>query len=332
MIFVLGLLWLLAIGVPLFALFGAAGLGLFLDSRAGSWEAVAIDVFGAQLAESPSLMTIPLLTFAGCVLAAAQTPQRLLALGRAWLGWTPPWLAAVVWLVGALLTTFLGRSSTAAIAVMLLPVLVRMDPRTAETRPRRSRDAFAFAAAWGALQHARWELTIPLVLVAAQALGAERLHEAAAITALYVLTIAAAVQREITLARDLPAVALETVLLVGAVLAVVATAIGFDAWLVQTDLLAGLLTWLDVMIPSSFAFVLVANGLLVGLSLLTGVYSALLLLAPLLLPVAQHYQLDPYRLAAVFALNAELARFIWPPRPARRAEQEPQPEREPLPV
>ena len=54
--------------------------------------------------------------------------------------------------------------------------------------------------------------------------------------------------------------------------------------------------------------------------------------SPLLLPLAQHYQLDPYRIAIVFALNAELGRFIWRPQGPGQGEQPEQPEQEPLPA
>ena len=83
------------IGLPLFALFGGAALALFLSLPEGAWASPAIDVFSANFAESPSLMTIPLFTFAGFMLAEAKTPIRLINLSRVWLGWMPGGLAIV---------------------------------------------------------------------------------------------------------------------------------------------------------------------------------------------------------------------------------------------
>ena len=71
------------IGLPLFALFGGAALALFMSLPEGAWASPAIDVFSANFAESPSLMTIPLFTFAGFMLAEAKTPIRLINLSRA---------------------------------------------------------------------------------------------------------------------------------------------------------------------------------------------------------------------------------------------------------
>jgi C4-dicarboxylate transporter DctM subunit len=89
MIFALMLVLLALIGVPLFALLGAATLSFYLDQPEGMWTSGTFEVLGGQFASSPSLMTIPLLAFSACVLAEPGAARRLSALRRAWLGWLP---------------------------------------------------------------------------------------------------------------------------------------------------------------------------------------------------------------------------------------------------
>jgi TRAP-type C4-dicarboxylate transport system permease large subunit len=323
-IFVLALVWLAAIGLPLFALFGAASLGLFLDAPGGFWEALATDVFGAKLGDSPSLMTLPLLLFTGCLLAESAAPQRLLELARGWLGWMPRAFAIASWFGCALLTTFSTGTAVAAVAVLLLPAVVRLHGRANELEARAqaaaheasgvTRRTFVASEAWRALIAAKWELALPVVLIGSQLLGSLRWHEAAALAGLYALLIEGAVHRDVELGRALPRVAGDTVTIAGVALAVVITAIGLNAWLLQADVQARWLTWMDASLPSPIAFVLLINALLVAASVTTSVYTALLIIVPLAMPLADHYQVDPYRLAIVFLLNAELGRFIWPAR------------------
>jgi C4-dicarboxylate transporter, DctM subunit len=125
-IFVTGLALLALVGVPVFALLGAAALALFLDMPDGSWSSVAVDVFGPKFAQNPALTAIPLFTFAGYVLVEAGTPRRMVRLARAWFGWMPGGLAVVCLLASAFFASFTGGSGITIVAVggLLLPALV----------------------------------------------------------------------------------------------------------------------------------------------------------------------------------------------------------------
>jgi tripartite ATP-independent transporter DctM subunit len=126
-ILAVALILLALIGAPLFTLFGAAAIALFLGMPEGSWASVAIDVFSAKFAENPSLMTIPLFTFAGYLLAESGMPMRLIEVSRAWLGWMPGGLAMVCLGASAFFTTFTGGSGITIVAVggLLLPTMLR---------------------------------------------------------------------------------------------------------------------------------------------------------------------------------------------------------------
>lgn len=123
----LSLVVLAFVGVPLFALFGGAGLVLFLSLPEGTWASPAIEIFSIKFADQPTLIAIPLFTFVGYLLAESGMPRRLIALSRAWLGWMPGSLAIVCLVVSAFFTTFTGGSGITIIAVggMLLPAMLK---------------------------------------------------------------------------------------------------------------------------------------------------------------------------------------------------------------
>jgi tripartite ATP-independent transporter DctM subunit len=126
-IVIVGLIVLAMIGAPLFCLFSAAAIAKFLEMPEGSMASVGIDVFSAKFAENPTLMTIPLFTFAGYLLAESGMPGRLIEASRAWLGWMPGGLAVVCLMASAFFTTFTGGSGITIVAVggLLLPTMLQ---------------------------------------------------------------------------------------------------------------------------------------------------------------------------------------------------------------
>jgi C4-dicarboxylate transporter DctM subunit len=126
-IVIVGLILLALIGAPLFCLFSAAAIAMFLGLPEGSWASVGIDVYSAKFAENPTLMTIPLFTFAGYLLAESGMPRRMIEMSRAWLGWMPGGLAIVCVGASAFFTTFTGGSGITIVAVggLLLPTMLQ---------------------------------------------------------------------------------------------------------------------------------------------------------------------------------------------------------------
>src|SRR5205807_8626461 len=122
----LGLLLVLlaTLGTPLFAVFG--GLAWFLFRAAGiDVSAIMIELY--RLASAPTLLPIPLFTLAGYVLAASQSPQRLVRCMQTLIGWLPGGLALMALCACAFFTAFTGASGVTIVALggFLLPVLLK---------------------------------------------------------------------------------------------------------------------------------------------------------------------------------------------------------------
>jgi C4-dicarboxylate transporter DctM subunit len=373
----IGIILLAMLGVPLFAVFGAASMSLFLSRPEGTWASVGIDVFGMKFADSPSLMMIPLFTFAGYMLAEAKTPYRLVRVSRAWFGWMPGSLAMVCLGTSAFFTTFTGGSGITIVAVggLLLPALV------SERYPYRfslgivttggslgllfppsvplimygiiaslagaglimnkvlvagiipgiivmivlaiyggiigakaevTRTKFDIKEALSSLWEIKWEAIIPIFLVGGLLLGLFRIHEASAFTAIYVLIIEVFVYRDIKIRKDLPRIIVQSMVMVGAILAILSTAIGFTGWMVQAQISDFLIEWMETIISSKWAFLLMINVFLLMVGMLMDVFTAIMVVVPLIIPIADAYGVDPYHMAIIFLLNLEIG-YLTPP-------------------
>ena len=121
------------------------------------------------------------------------------------------------------------------------------------------------------------------------ATGLLRVHEASAFTGLYVLLIEAFVYREISLSRDLPRIIRESMTLVGAILAILSTAIGFTGYLIQAQVPMKLLAAMQVFITSKFMFLLVLNVFLLIAGMVMEIFAAIFVVVPLIVPIATHF-------------------------------------------
>ncbi|MBC7171263.1 MAG: TRAP transporter large permease subunit, partial [Polyangiaceae bacterium] len=179
-------------------------------------------------------------------------------------------------------------------------------------KTKRPRTPFVLGEAISALSLAKWELLLPVVLLTGMFTGALRIHEAAAFTALYVLVIEVWVYKDISLREDLPRVIRESMTLVGAILAILALAIGFTAYLIQAGVPMMILDAMGSFITSPTMFLLVLNVFLLIVGMLMDIFSAIVVVVPLIIPIANEFGIDPYHLGVVFLLNLEIG-YLTPP-------------------
>jgi tripartite ATP-independent transporter DctM subunit len=142
--------------------------------------------------------------------------------------------------------------------------------------------------------------------------GLLRIHEAAAFTAIYTLIIEVFVYRDVSFRRDLPRIIRESMTLVGAILAILATAIGFTAFLIQARVPMLILDAMEGFIDSQVMFLIALNLFLIGVGMLMDIFSAIVVVVPLIVPIAERFGVDPYHLAIIFLLNLEIG-YMTPP-------------------
>ena len=157
-----------------------------------------------------------------------------------------------------------------------------------------------------------WELPLPAAVVGGIYLGAITVTEAATLTAAYVLAVEVLIRREVDLRRDLPGIVRNTGALVGAILLVVGAALALTNVLVDAQAPQRLLAAVTAHIEHPLLFLLALNGVLLVAGMLVDIFSAIVVLVPLIVPVAAALNIDPLHLGVVFLVNLEVG-YLTPP-------------------
>jgi tripartite ATP-independent transporter DctM subunit len=163
-----------------------------------------------------------------------------------------------------------------------------------------------------ALVAAKWELTLPLVPLGALASGLATPVEAAALTALYAFVVVALMHRDLRLGRDLPRVMAECGLMIGGILLILGVALSLTNYLVDSQVPERLAAWVSSVIQSRWLFLLTLNALLLVAGCVMDIYTAIVVLAPLVVPVGLAYGVNPIHLGVIFLANMELG-YLTPP-------------------
>ena len=164
------------------------------------------------------------------------------------------------------------------------------------------------AAAWGA----KWELLLPVVIVALFVTGFATMLETAAAALAYAVIVECFITRDIHVFKQLPEVLLKAAALMGAVLILLSVAMGLTSYLVDAQIPDMLLEWVKTNIHSQVLFLLALNGLLLVLGSVLEIYSAIIILAPIIAPMGVAFGVDPLHLGVIFLANLELG-FLFPP-------------------
>lgn len=369
LILALLLLLLALLGTPLFIVI--AVIALFAFSASGiDTSAVIVELF--RLASAPTLMAIPLFTFAGYVLAESNTPKRLVAISQALFGWIPGGLAIVVLVSCAVFTAFTGASGVTIVALggLLYPILIQ------ERYPERfalglvttsgslgllfppslpiilygvvasqsidqlfvagiipglllvvllslfsvrkgltagvPRTAFSTAKVWKAAREALWEIPLPFLIIGGIYGGIFTATEAAAVTAFYVLLVEVFIYRDLKLFTDIPRIMRESMLLVGGILIILATALGLTNYLIDEQVPMKILDFIEEIVDSRLLFLMLLNIFLIIVGMMMDIFSAIIVVVPLIIPIAQFYGVHPIHLGIIFLTNLEIG-YLTPP-------------------
>jgi len=195
---------------------------------------------------------------------------------------------------------------------LLLIVIVAVYGIRVGRREGSPRHAFSIQEAMRAAWAAKWELSVPALVVALFATGLATIVEAAAVAFAYAIVVECFVLHDIHPVRELPGVLLKAGVLCGSVLILLASALGLTSWLVDAQIPTALLAAVRAHITSPHLFLFVLNVVLLVLGSVLEIYSAIVILAPLVAPIGAAFGIDPVHLGVVFLANLELG-FLFPP-------------------
>lgn len=179
-------------------------------------------------------------------------------------------------------------------------------------RVRTEAGGFRLREAIAAIGAAKWELLLPVIVLVGIFGGFATLVEAAALTALYAFLIECFVYRDLDARRDTSRVVTECVTLVGGVLLILGVALGFTNYLIDAQIPERAVDWVRAHIESRWLFLLALNGFLLIVGCLLDIYSAILVVVPLITPMGEAFGIDPVHLGIIFLANLQLG-YLTPP-------------------
>ncbi len=368
-LYLIGILICAVCGAPLFIVMGGLALTLF-GSAGVDPQAVIIELY--RLASAPTLIAIPLFTFAGYLLAESKSPERLVALYRALFGWMPGGVAIAALISCAFFTSFNGASGVTIIALggLLYPILMKeryperfsmglittsgslglLFPPSlplilyavvakvnvdelflagivpgviiitllslysihSNIKHKSNRQSFSVEEVIKALKGAIWILPLPVIILGGIYGGIFTASEAAAVTVVYVLIVEALIHRDISIRKDIPRVAAQSMMLVGSVLVILGCALGLTNYLVDEQIPMKIIDLMRQFITSKLMFLMVLNVFLLIVGCLMDIFSATIVVVPLIVPIAMEFGVNPLHLGIIFLTNLEIG-YITPP-------------------
>ena len=177
---------------------------------------------------------------------------------------------------------------------------------------RIARPPFSGRAFRAALTGAAWELPIPILILGGIYSGFCTATEAAALTVVYVLLIKTVVFRELHLFRDLPNIMKESMQMVGGIMIILGAALAFTNYLVDAFIPMKILAFMEGLVETKIGFLIVLNIFLILVGCMMDIFSAILVVVPLIIPLADRFGVDPVHLGIIFLANLAIG-YNTPP-------------------
>jgi tripartite ATP-independent transporter DctM subunit len=170
---------------------------------------------------------------------------------------------------------------------------------------------FSWSEARTALWDARWEIPMPIFVLGGIYGGFFAVSEAAAATALYVLVMELFLYREIS-AKELPGIMQKSMVVVGGILLILGVSLAFTNFLVDAEVPTRLFEVIQGSVHDKLTFLILLNIILLVLGAILDIFSAIVIMVPLLLPIAIGYDIHPIHLGIIFLANMQIGYFTPP--------------------
>jgi len=171
--------------------------------------------------------------------------------------------------------------------------------------------AFDVRRLLSAIRESIWEIPLPVLLIGGIYSGYFAVSEAAAVAVMYVLVVDVLILREVTF-KQLPSIMRESMVLVGGVLIILAVSLASTNYLIDAEIPSKLFNFIREHIDSKLTFLMLLNIFLLGLGMMLDVFSALVLIVPLTLPIAIGYGIHPVHFGIIFLANMQIGYFTPP--------------------
>jgi len=173
------------------------------------------------------------------------------------------------------------------------------------------REIFSTSELLSALRESIWEIPLPFIVLGGIFSGIFAVSEAAAVTALYIIIVEVFIYKEVTL-RQLPNIIEQSMTMIGAILLILASALAMTNYFIDAEIPFLLFEWIQSHINSQITFLLLLNVFLLLLGALLDIFSAIVIMSPLIVPIAINFGVHPVHLGIIFLANMQLG-YLTPP-------------------
>lgn len=178
-------------------------------------------------------------------------------------------------------------------------------------REKIPRTPFVPGEAAAALFRALGEVLLPVLILVLFLKGITTLVETGAVAVIYAFLLETVVHRDLKI-RQIPGVMLKSIVILGGILIILATASGFSYYIVDAQIPVALAQWLHAYVHSPYVFLLLLNLVLLIKGFFIDIFSAITIVVPLIAPLGAQYGINPVHLGIIFLANLELG-YLTPP-------------------
>jgi len=172
-------------------------------------------------------------------------------------------------------------------------------------------EPFSSKKAVAALRESIWEIPLPFFVLGGIYGGFFAISEAAAVTAMYVMVVEVFIYKEIKISR-LPSIMRESMVMVGGILLILGVALASTNFLIDAEVPMRIFNLIQAHVTNKIVFLILLNILLLILGAILDIFSALVIMIPIILPVAVNYGIDPVHLGIIFLANMQIGYFTPP--------------------
>ena len=201
---------------------------------------------------------------------------------------------------------FLAGIFPGLLMLVMLSVYSMLQPRD-----RNAREAFDLQVAIAAIKAAKWEIPLPIIVLGGIYGGYFAVSEAAAVTALYVLIVEVLIIREIRISQ-LPDIMRESMMLVGGIMIIVGVSLASTNYMIDAEIPTRMFAFVQQHIDEKLTFLILLNLFLLVLGMMLDIFSAIVIIVPIILPIAVGYGIHPVHLGIIFLANMQLGYFTPP--------------------
>jgi tripartite ATP-independent transporter DctM subunit len=170
----------------------------------------------------------------------------------------------------------------------------------------------SFQTVWQSVKKAGWEIPLPIIILWGIYTGKFTPTETASISAFYVFIVEILIHKDLSFTKDMPIVIRKSMVLVGGILMILAASLGLANYMIDAEIPTKILSYMQSFITSKLGFLIVLNIFLLIIGALMDIFSAIMVIVPIIIPIANSFGVDPVHLGIIFLTNLGIG-YSTPP-------------------